>query len=289
VFDFRYHALSLVAVFLALAIGLVLGVAIGDRGLVSSAESDLRASLRRDVVRARDEASDLRRQLSERDRIESRDFYPIMVGDRLAGARVGIVAFGDVPNDYIDDVQSALDGTGGRLTSVSVIREPLDLEALSAAAGQPFGADLTRRPDLVFRLGRKVGVQLRTGGEFLSSVGPALLSRGRSSGSLDGLEGVILVHDRPDPEDAAANRAATAFEDGLVRGLKGRGAQLAGIETSEQQPSAIPWFQRHNLSSVDDIDLIEGRTALVYVLAGEEGTFGVKSTADALLPTVVAR
>ena len=35
--DFRYHALSLVAVFLALAIGIVLGVTIGD-SLLSDAE-----------------------------------------------------------------------------------------------------------------------------------------------------------------------------------------------------------------------------------------------------------
>jgi hypothetical protein len=34
--NFRYHALSLVAVFLSLVIGLLLGVAIGDKGLVSS-------------------------------------------------------------------------------------------------------------------------------------------------------------------------------------------------------------------------------------------------------------
>jgi hypothetical protein len=28
---------------------------------------------------------------------------------------------------------------------------------------------------------------------------------------------------------------------------------------------------------------------MVYALTGEEGTFGVKSSADALLPTVVSR
>jgi ABC-type proline/glycine betaine transport system permease subunit len=33
-FDFRYHALSLVAVFMALVIGILLGIAIGDKGLV---------------------------------------------------------------------------------------------------------------------------------------------------------------------------------------------------------------------------------------------------------------
>ena len=59
-FDFRYHALSLVAVFLALVVGLLLGVAIGDQGLVSSAERDIRNSLRADVRDARAEADRLR-------------------------------------------------------------------------------------------------------------------------------------------------------------------------------------------------------------------------------------
>ena len=49
-FDFRYHALSLAAVFLALVVGLLLGVAIGDEELVSCAE-DIRDSLREDVRR----------------------------------------------------------------------------------------------------------------------------------------------------------------------------------------------------------------------------------------------
>ena len=42
-FDFRYHALSLVAVFLALAIGILLGATIGN-SLVSDADKGLRSS-----------------------------------------------------------------------------------------------------------------------------------------------------------------------------------------------------------------------------------------------------
>jgi len=38
-FDYRYHALSLAAVLLALAVGLVIGIAIGDSSLVSSARA----------------------------------------------------------------------------------------------------------------------------------------------------------------------------------------------------------------------------------------------------------
>ena len=61
--DFRYHALSLVAVFLALAIGIVLGVTIGD-SLVSDAERALRGNLRADVEKAHGDAATARSSVS---------------------------------------------------------------------------------------------------------------------------------------------------------------------------------------------------------------------------------
>jgi hypothetical protein len=94
-FDFRYHALSLVSVFLALVLGLLLGVAIGDRGLVSSAERDVRASLRGDVRKAQAESENLRAQLDEQNKF-LQEAYPLMVGSRLIGERVGVVTLGDV-------------------------------------------------------------------------------------------------------------------------------------------------------------------------------------------------
>jgi hypothetical protein len=48
----------------------------------------------------------------------------------------------------------------------------------------------------------------------------------------------------------------------------------------------VPWYKGKSISSVDDLDALAGEAALVYALAGDHGTFGAKSTADTLLPTV---
>ena len=58
-FDYRYHALSLAAVLLALMIGVLLGVAIGDSNLVSSAKNGIVANLNSEVGQARSQASQL--------------------------------------------------------------------------------------------------------------------------------------------------------------------------------------------------------------------------------------
>src|SRR3954451_13861215 len=123
-FDFRYHALSLVAVFLALMIGLLLGVAIGDQGLVSSAVRNVRKSLRNDVRKAKARAADMRRELNDRDRIDQ-SIYPLLVDNRLAGRRTGLIGLGDLPDSTIINVRSALDNPGGRLAGVAVVGEPV--------------------------------------------------------------------------------------------------------------------------------------------------------------------
>jgi hypothetical protein len=40
------------------------------------------------------------------------------------------------------------------------------------------------------------------------------------------------------------------------------------------------------ISSVDDLDALAGQAALVYALTGSHGAYGVKSSADSLLPAV---
>src|SRR6478752_5512001 len=121
--DFRYHALSLVAVFLALAIGIVLGVTIGD-SLVSDAERSLRGNLRADVENAHADAAKARNELGGRDRMLDQ-LYPGLVGTRLNGERVAVVSWGPLPNNVESGVRDAVSKAGGRLDSVSVFDTPL--------------------------------------------------------------------------------------------------------------------------------------------------------------------
>src|SRR4051812_16595331 len=111
--DFRYHALSLVAVFLALAIGIVLGVTIGD-SLVSDAERSLRGDLRADVERARSDEAIARAELAGRDRMLDQ-VYPLLANARLSGERVALVSWGALPNNVEGGARDAVSKGGGRI------------------------------------------------------------------------------------------------------------------------------------------------------------------------------
>lgn len=281
-FDFRYHALSLVAVFVALVVGLLLGVAIGDQGLVSSAEQSLRNDLREDVRAAQAESATLREELERRERYEELTL-PGLVGDRLDSRRVDLIFIGERSEEVFDEVREAVEAAGGELSLVGTIETPLPLEAVAGAAQDTQFAGLGEVPSLVSDLGRRVGVQLIRGGRFLRSIRQELMAA--SSGSVGPSEAVVLARTPGDDLDEEEAARIDRFLDGLIDGVRAAGGPIAGVERTTSDPSLVPWYQEHDLASVDNVDEVPGQAALVMVLAGAaNGAYGIKPTRDAYVP-----
>src|SRR2546430_4641784 len=117
----RYHAASLAAVFLALAIGILIGVGFGDN-VLSNTKKSLEASLTGDLEAARSRSDQLSGQLNRSDEFAKR-VYPVLVRGELRGQRIGVVALGGLPNDLSTEIQNALTPTGGHLVAVAAVPE----------------------------------------------------------------------------------------------------------------------------------------------------------------------
>ncbi len=282
-FDARYHALTLVAVFVALMIGLLLGVAIGDQGLVSGAERDLRENLRSDVESARGESRDMRAELDRRERYE-RQTYPALVADRLSGRRIAVLTLHQPPSPTVEDVRDAIQPAGAEVSFVGRLALPPDLDALGELAAGTRYAELPDDPDLVEPFATRVGEQLLSGGRLVRDSRRALFAS--SSGELTGVEGVVLVRGRPPAgQDEQARELEERFVGGLLRGLESFGTPVAGVERTDTDATSVEWYRSQDVSSIDNVDQIAGRTSLVLVLAGGgAGAYGVKSSAESLLP-----
>jgi len=280
-FDFRYHALSLVAVFMALVIGILLGIAIGDKGLISSARTDIEKSLRSDLRNASSKADALSAQVAEHTRLE-RDLYPLVVQGRLTGQRIGLVALGKLSDRQIALVRDALKDTGGRLVLEAVVPQPPDLNAVAARDSGVRGRLLSTDGRAVTRFARRFGAALMSGGPLLKRTRRIVFST--SSGSYNGLDSAIVV--RSDPPTLPGPQATLnrTFENGLMQGLNQGSAPLVGTETTSTSPSEVSWYRSHGLSSVDNLNQLSGKVSLVFALGGASGAYGIKPTAQALLP-----
>ncbi len=288
-FDYRYHALSLAAVLLAMTVGVLIGVAIGDSNLVSSAKNGIVSDLNSEIDGAHRQVGQLQSKLAEEEAFAN-GLYPLAVHDLLSGRNIGLVFLGGSSNKVNGLVRSAVTQAGGEEMTVIAVREPLDLTGIAHAAAGTHYAGLAGSPALIERFGELAGRQLVSGGQ---QVNRELLSRVRGSllSAFDGqfahLEGLIVV--RADPTGMSTEQAAAsaAFESGLLAGVAIAGVPMVGVELSSTEPSQIPWYKSKNISSVDDLDAPAGQAALVYALAGARGAFGVKPTADSLLPSAV--
>ncbi len=279
-FDFRYHAVSLAAVLVALAVGVLLGVAIGDAGLVSSAEKQVRASLRDDVRGAQAKEQEATDQLQAEKRY-SRASYPFVVAGRLQGAKVGLLFLGEPDEEIADDVRAALEATGGELTGTLALRQPPDTAALAANAGSSRYSQLDTSPALLGSFGRTIGRQMILGGQLLRGEADALFTT--RAGGLGPFDAVVVVRV---PRVLNAEEAANTnlLEDGLMAGLTKTRSPIVGVETTATTPSQVAWYRSHGLSSVDNVDETAGHAALVLALAGAQGSFGSGPDAGSLLP-----
>jgi hypothetical protein len=280
-FDFRYHVTSLAAVFVALIIGILVGVGLSGQGFVTESE---RARLEDDIedARARADAQEQRADRLERSEEAADEFareaFPVLVADRLRGRQVALVDIGSLDDSAVDDEAArAIGDAGGRVVRTYALRVPLDTEAVQASLrGRPALGGYVGADNLD-DLGRDIGRELvEPGGTPLLDALSDVLVEQRSGPSDVGADGVVVVRTAA-PQGGATGR----FVNGLYGGLATAGVPAVGVETTSMRPSAVTAFSRRRLSTVDDLDTPSGLLALVLLLAGAEpGDYGVKETAD---------
>ncbi len=285
--DYRYHALSLAAVLFALALGVLLGVAIGDSNLVSSAKSGVVHNLDAEIDGTRLQSTRLQEQLA-REQTFADGLYPLAVHDLLAGRNVGLVFLGESSDQVNAIVRTAVAQAGGSVANVVAVREPLDLAGIAHEASGTHFTTIADSTPVLEHFGEVVGRELVSGGplvnrELLSRVRASLLSA--FDGQLGRLDGVVVMRAPPVGMSAAQTEASAAFQSGLLAGVAAAGVPAVGVELTGTDPSQVPWYESKGISSVDDVDALAGQTAMLYALAGSRGTFGVKATAESLLPS----
>lgn len=286
-FDLRYHVASLAAVFVALVVGILVGVGISGRGFVDDAERDRLnediAELRNEVDAANGRNDDLeRRQAAAQEFVRSA--YPVLVQDRLTGKRVAVLVIGsfDSTLDVVTKVVS--EESGGDLARVRAVRVPVPLEEVERVLAAQDAFEGYAGEEELGNLGRDLGRELVAGGEtpLWDALAPSLVEQ-RAFESTAEADAVVVVR-----SVGPQQRATARFLAGLYSGVASLGKPAVGVEPSRVEQSAIPVFQRHSLSTVDGIDTAEGRLAMVLLLGGADaGDYGVRDTAeDGILPPI---
>ncbi len=254
-FDLRYHVASLAAVFLALVIGILVGVGISDRGLVDRAQRGLLeqrvAKLQSDLKDARQHADNLAAQQRATQAFVT-DTYPELMANRLRGKTIALVFLGPADPKVQASLEQALTDAGASgWARVRALKLPLDVPQVdNALSGDPALARYVGDSRLP-ALGKSLAEELAAGGK--APLWTTLAEQ--------------IVAERTGSEKRPADAVIV-------------------VRTAGKSQSTVTAFQRNGISSVDDIDQPIGRFALTLLVDGAKaGHYGVKpSAADGVLP-----
>jgi hypothetical protein len=286
VFDFRYHVASLAAVFVALVIGILVGVGLSGRGFVNDAERSVLQGQIDDLGAQRDAAQ------TALDEAERRGFafddysettYSAVVRGRLRDRKIAVLFVGRVDKGIFTAIDRAVRDAGGSITRIRAIGVPLD----PAVIGRALTPSDRRKYVGSGRwegLGKELGKEYVAGGQTpLWDALTAAMVVERKGASRPPVDGVVIA--RPAQPQTGASKD---FLSGLYQGLAGVSVPAVGAETAAATISAVPAFRRGGLSTVDSVESAAGRLAAVLLLAGgRPGSYGVEDTAvDGVLPPV---
>jgi hypothetical protein len=317
VINFRYHLVSIVAVFLALGIGIIMGTAVIDRAVVDRLERQ-QDGLRRDIDDVRSENAQLRSELSDERETSQKladEGSQRLLDGALNATPVLVVGVRDVETKGLKDLLTLLtraqaDYRGTLwLTGRFRLDDADERKDLAESLGmRPDASAASLRTAAIGRLADALRPTTSPDPDAAADVLPAL----REAGFLDydAPEGVppdsfaafasgtrVLVMSGFDPP-IADRLLMVPFARSLVEARIDRpaapvlAASGAPAETADADTFIGP-LRRDNdigdrLSTVDDIDDFAGRVASVLALAdlgvGRFGHFGRGPGAQRLLP-----
>jgi Copper transport outer membrane protein, MctB len=308
VIDFRYHLVSLIAVFLAVALGIVIGTTALNAPILEDLEGEV-AALAEDKRELETQTQELQAQVDTGDAF-GQAVAPALVAGSLAGRSVVLVATGeDVAAETVEELTTLVGEAGGTVTGTIRLQPGYTDPAVAAEVqsyvtgpGLPTGVTLPETDDTGQLVGSLLGqVLMRPAAPGATVPDTAALSSVLAGlRALDVLDvesasvtpadfAVLLTAGAPAEEDGA-QRTDTLVDLALALDAASSGAVVAGDAASAGDPGLVGVIRADPedsaaVSTVDNVDTAPGRISTVLALGREgAGTSGAYGTGEDTQP-----
>jgi Copper transport outer membrane protein, MctB len=318
VIDFRYYLVSIVSIFMALAVGIVLGAG-PLKGDIGTRLTEQMTALRAEKTQLRTDLDTARRDGAARDTF-SAALAPAVLKNRLTGKTVALVVAPGVDADLVKTTTTSLAAAGAKVGSTVTLTDAWadpSKTTLRNTVASPF-ASLVKAPLVTSSPDQLAGTVLARAILAGTDHSTERLTASASA-ALDGLKAGDLIKVSPDQivpassvvflvgpvkgssaQDAGARLAAYVQ---LARVLDAGGSGVVVVAKSNtadrtKSPDVVAAVRKDSdaakaVTTVDDADLPMGLGTLVLGLGeqytGGAGQYGLGPDAKAVMPDITAK
>ncbi|HEY3373873.1 MAG TPA: copper transporter [Candidatus Aquicultor sp.] len=294
-FDMRYHIASLVGVFLALAIGILLGTVIVDKGLLIDQQQALVKKIEQNFDELRTENRTLKDEVSTQRQFADQ-IIPLTVKDRLAGDNVAVIVTGSAGDEVVSGMLSSIRKAGATASSIKLVPDFKITDQIITQMKPYFSTDLNAENAqdlLIKKMVDELTVNTTTATSITSTTTlkprAPYLQQLKTIGFITG-DLVVVSPMKPITKAVLVGGSDVARDPmkidlPIILQLKAVKIRVSGVEASDCEKSYVKSYQTAGIPTVDNVDQPMGIISTIFTLAGTDGNFGSKKTAGQLMPS----
>jgi len=286
--NIKYYVLTVVSIFLALAIGIYIGFMFDAQDILMSQKEDIVAQLEERFDYLEEENRTVREEISKvtKENELMKEFSKAIYGDVIKNKLIGLkIAIIETSEDYIyKGISQTLESAGAEVVSITTIKnnfnsdpdlikktyeiimeeEVLDNNVFKKAIDKITEEIITGEDNKIIEAFKMEGL-IETIGEYNTPI-----------------DYIVIAGGKKEKDD-------TRFEiidKRIIDVCKRLNIPIIGIEKENVNFSYVDKYKNNRISSVDNVDTIIGKIALVLAMDGRPGNYGVKSSAESLIPNL---
>lgn len=257
----KFYVISIVSIFIALTVGILIGFSIDTTQIYTDQEENLVKIVEDQfeiITKENIELNQLKSRLEKSNNINSgyiKESLNYINTGRVNDKRIGIIETND---EYITtSLGSIIEKSGGILNFTSIIRNPNNIDM------DKFLYELLINKNIYNLSEERINNDFTLLGDLYYPLDILIISGGAFNEN---------------------NSNYMAIDKKIIDYAKENNIQIIGVEKSISNYSYINKYIDSSINTVDNIEMKIGETALILSIEGNTGNYGIKDTAENIIP-----
>lgn len=273
----KYYIILLIGIFLSLGLGILIGVTLENKDIIENQQILITRQIESEFSALRKETDMLRTNLEdiakEKEQADSLCDYLFskLTENRLKEVKISMISIN--ASDAYYDLKQFLQLAGASIESSIIIEPELYTRQLDVTAVSDAGNEEMKEPEKFYNI---VAEELIF--SVIEGCATPLVNRIKElhfisiSNDLEDYSDVIILFGNG-REKGLQLYGNQYFDIELIQAAKNLGLPIIAVEPVSVSRSAIPEYKKMGISTVENIDTIRGKLALISILEADRNEF----------------